>query len=118
MAFDSAIILFIIGIGFIFSSLAFSLREDHWILSIILILATFVTLLLGSNIVINMGDMGMGDFDVSLNTTAASEAMQSSLDNLYFFVIIVFVMIIMYIITYILLVSLNFMQSKKEEDFE
>jgi len=118
MAFDSAIILFIIGIGFIFSSLAFSLREDHWILSIILILATFIILLLGSNIVINMGDMGMTTYDTNLNTTAASEAMQNSLDNLYWFVVIIFIMIVMYIIGYILLVSLNFMQGKKEEDFE
>ena len=86
-----AFIILIIGLSFLFIYLAISLREEHSILSIILILFTFILLLIGSNIFSDIAD------------STISTAMQGRADNIHNAVIILFVMVMFYVFVYFLL---------------
>jgi len=113
-----AVIIFIIGLVGLFAYLSFNLREEHFALSVFFLLAIFIVLLIGSNVVINLADIGIESYDGSISLETASDSLQNSLGNLYYWIIIIFIIVIMYVIGYILLIALSYMRQKKEAEFE
>lgn len=98
-----AIIVFVIGLSFLFIYLAINLREEHKILSILLFLSSILVLLIGTAIISN------------ITGTLISEVLQNRTDKLYYLIITIFIIIILYVFLYLLYLTLEYINRRKEE---
>ena len=83
-----AIIIFVMGLSFLFIYLATNLQQEHSLLSILFFLSSILILVIGAAIVNN------------ITGTLVSEELGSRADYLYWFIVTIFVLVMLYTIIY------------------
>jgi len=94
-------ILFILGMATLLVWLSYLLRKEHIILSIIFLFGVLILFLIGAGFTLNVSKITMlGEYEVSI-------IIMSAMENLYYFTVILFIIVMIYTFLYLLVISLN-----------
>ena len=105
------IIMFILGMAALLVWLAYMLKEEHIILSIIFLFGVLILFLIGAGFILNVSKIAtIGEYE-------ASTIIQSAMNNLYYFTIILFIVVMIYTFLYLLVLSLQSWQDNEGERY-